>query len=128
MIQDVRSLPYLCMILKSHEYSPSSFLLYDYNGGKYYLVIRLESKKISNTYLYSGGPDLGEAYHMTVFGICQFLGGDLNKNGRYSVFQSLNGDGKILFLVENTTVTVFIQKFDYSITVIFDKINVNTVI
>ena len=85
MIQDVRSLPYLCMILKSHEYSPSSFLLYDYNGGKYYLVIRLESKKISNTYLYSGGPDLGEAYHMTVFGICQFLGGDLNKNGRYLV-------------------------------------------
>ena len=61
---------------------------------------------------------------MAVFGICQFLGrcfGDLNKNGRYSVFQSPNGDGKIQFLIGNTTVTVFIQKSDYGITVIFDK-------
>ena len=38
-----------------------------------------------------------------------------------------NGDGKIQFLIENTTVTVFIQKFDYGITVIFEKINGNTV-
>ena len=60
-----------------------------------------------------------------------FLGGDTViwiKNGRYSVFQSPNGDGKIQFLIENTTVTVFIQKFDYGITVIFEKINGNTVI
>ena len=44
-----------------------------------------------------------------------FLGGDTViwiKNGRYSVFQLLNGDGKIQFRIENTTVTVFIQKFD----------------
>ena len=49
-------------------------------------------------------------------------------NGRHSVFQSLNGDGKIQFLVENTTVTVYIQKFDYVITEIFEKINGNSVI
>ena len=68
---------------------------------------------------------------MTVFGICQFFGrcyGDLNKNGRYSDFHSPNGDGKIQFLIENTTVTVFIQKFDYGDTVIFEKFNGNTVI
>ena len=62
---------------------------------------------------------------MTVFGICQFFGrwyGDF-KNGRYSVFQSPNGDGKIQFLIENTTVAVFRQIFDYGITVIFEKIN-----
>ena len=32
------------------------------------------------------------------------------------------------YLIENTTVTVFIQKIDYGITVIFEKINGNTVI
>ena len=37
------------------------------------------------------------------------------KNGRYSVFQSPNGDSKIQFLIENTTGTVFIQKLDYGI-------------
>ena len=68
---------------------------------------------------------------MTVFGICQFFGryfGNLNKNGLYLVFHLPNGDGKIQFLIENTTVTVFVQKFDYGITVIFEKINGNTVI
>ena len=57
---------------------------------------------------------------MTVFGIRQFLGGDtvnLINNGRYSVFQSPNGDGKMQFLIENTTVTVFLRKFDYGNTV-----------
>ena len=71
------------------------------------------------------------AYDMAVFGICQFGSGDTViwiKNGRYSVFQSPNGDGKIQFLIENTTVTVLIQKFDYGITVIYEKINGNTVI
>ena len=43
------------------------------------------------------------------------------ENGRYSVIQLPNGDGKIQFLIENTTVTVFVQKFDYGITVIFEK-------
>ena len=60
-----------------------------------------------------------------------FLGGDTViwiKNGRYSVFQSPNGDGKIQLLIESTTVTVFVQKFDYIITVIFEKINGNTVL
>ena len=38
------------------------------------------------------------------------------------------GDGKIQFLIENATVKVFVQKFDYGITVIFEKINGNTVI
>ena len=42
---------------------------------------------------------------------------------RYSVFHSPNGDGKIQFLIENTTMTVFIQKFAYGTTVIFGKIN-----
>ena len=50
------------------------------------------------------------------------------ENGRFSVFQSPNGDGKIQFLIETTTVTVFVQKFDYGIAVIFEKINGNTVI
>ena len=50
------------------------------------------------------------------------------KNGRYSVFQSPDGDGKIQYLIENTTVTVFIQTFDYGITVFIEKINGNTVI
>ena len=44
------------------------------------------------------------------------------------VTQSPNGDGKMQFLIENTTMTVFIQTFDYGITVIFEKINGNTVI
>ena len=60
-----------------------------------------------------------------------FLGGETViwiKNGRYSVFQSPNGDGNIQFLIESTTVTVFIHKFDHGSTVIFKKINVNTVI
>ena len=50
------------------------------------------------------------------------------KNGRYSVFKLPNSDGKIQFLIENTTGTVFIQKLDYGITVIFAKLNDNTVI
>ena len=50
------------------------------------------------------------------------------KNGRYSVFQSPGGDGNIQFQIENTTVTVVIQKFDYGTTVIFEKMNGNTVI
>ena len=50
------------------------------------------------------------------------------KNGRYSVFQLPNGDGKMQFLIENTTVTIYIEKFDYGIAVIFEKINGNTVI
>ena len=53
---------------------------------------------------------------MAVFGICQFLDGISIigiKDGRFSVFKSPNGDGKIQFLIENTTGMVFIQKFDY---------------
>ena len=68
---------------------------------------------------------------MTIFDICQFLGGATViwiENGRYSVFQSPNRDVKIQFLMENTTVMVFIQKFDYGITIIFEKINGDTVI
>ena len=38
------------------------------------------------------------------------------------MFESNNGDSKVKFLMENTTVTVFIQKFDYGMTVIFEKI------
>ena len=52
---------------------------------------------------------------MAVFGFCQFDGqyfGNLIKNVQYSEFQAPNGDGKIQFLIENTTVTVFIQIFD----------------
>ena len=44
------------------------------------------------------------------------------------MFESNNVDSKVKFLMENTTVTVFIQKFDYGITVIFEKMNGNTVI
>ena len=68
---------------------------------------------------------------MAVFGICQFFAryfGDLNKNGRYSVYQSPNGDGNMQFLIENTMVTAIIQKFDHGVTVIIEKINGNTVI
>ena len=43
------------------------------------------------------------------------------ENGRYSVFQLPNGDGKLQFLIENTTVTIFIERFDYGFTVIFEK-------
>ena len=50
------------------------------------------------------------------------------KNGRYCVFESPSGDGKIQFLIENTTPTVLVLKLDYGITVIFEKINGNTVI
>ena len=60
-----------------------------------------------------------------------FLGGDTViwiKNRRYSVFQSPNGDGKVQNLIWNTVVTVFVQKFDYDITIIFEKINGNTLI
>ena len=74
---------------------------------------------------------MGEAYKIAVFGICQFFRrhfGNLNKHSRHTVFQAPNGDGKIKFLIENTTVTVFIQNFDYGTTVIFEKINGNTVI
>ena len=49
-------------------------------------------------------------------------------NWRYLVFKSPNGDGKIQFLIENTKMTVFIQKFDYRITAIFEKINGSMVI
>ena len=52
----------------------------------------------------------------------------LIKNGRYLVFQSPNSDGKMQFMIGNTTVTVIIQKLDYGITVIFEKINSNTAI
>ena len=68
---------------------------------------------------------------MGVFSVCQFLDGISVigiKNGRYSVFQTPGSVGKIQFMIENTTVTVFIQKFDDGITVIFDKINGITVI
>ena len=43
-------------------------------------------------------------------------------------FSPHNGDGNIHFQIENTTMTVIIQKFDYGIAVIFEKINSNTVI
>ena len=45
---------------------------------------------------------------MAVFGFANLWNvfGDLNKNGRYLVFQAPNGDDKIQFLIENTTVTV----------------------
>ena len=69
---------------------------------------------------------------MGVLGICQFFGqyfGDLNKIWLvYSIFYPPNGDSKIQFLIEKTTVTVTIQEFDYGVTVIFEKINGNTVI
>ena len=49
-------------------------------------------------------------------------------NKKWSVFQSPDGDGNIQFQIENTTVTEIIQKFNYAMTVIFEKINGNTVI
>ena len=67
---------------------------------------------------------------MTVFGIFRFFGwyfGNLNE--KCSVIGiSVTCDGKIQFLIENTTVTVFIQKSDYGIMVILEKINGNAVI
>ena len=67
---------------------------------------------------------------MAVFGISHFFGryyGNLNK--KYSVFLLPNGDGKIRFFSENTIAKVLvIQQFDYSITVIFDKLIGNMVI
>ena len=71
------------------------------------------------------------AYSMGVFGIFQFFGryfGNLNKNDLYLVFQLPNGDGKIQYLIENTTMTISKQKVGYKNTVIFGKINCNTVI
>ena len=52
---------------------------------------------------------------MVVFGICQFFGRHFD-------------NGRIQFLIENTTVTVFTQKFDYAMSVIFEKIIGDTVI
>ena len=52
----------------------------------------------------------------------------LIKIRQYLVFQPPNSDSKIQFLIENTTVTVFTQKFDYGVTVVFEKINGNTII
>ena len=62
---------------------------------------------------------------MVVFGICQFFGryfGNLNKNGHYLVFHLPNGDGKIQYLIENTTMTISKQQFDGN-TIVFEKIN-----
>ena len=75
--------------------------------------------------------NLSGGYNMAIFGICQLFNGiSLNwiKDGRYSIFQSPNDGGKIQFLIENTKVTVFIQKFYYGTKVIFEKIKSNTVI
>ena len=54
--------------------------------------------------------------------------GDLNK--KWSVFgiTTPSDDGKIQFMIENTMVRLFLQKVDECISVIFDKINSNTVI
>ena len=68
------------------------------------------------------------AYDMAVCSIYQFFErylDDLNKKGQYSVFQTPNGVRKIYFAIENTTMTIIIQKFDYGITVIFDKSKVS---
>ena len=43
-------------------------------------------------------------------------------------FSQLTVTGNMQFLIENTTVTVSIQKFDHGFTVIFEKINDNMVI
>ena len=50
--------------------------------------------------------------------------GNLSKNDRYFGIQAPNIDGKNQFLLENTTVTVIIQKFDCGITVLFVKTTV----
>ena len=50
----------------------------------------------------------------------------MNENGWYLVFQTPDGDSKIQFQIESITVTVFKQKFDYRIMVIFEKINNDT--
>ena len=70
-------------------------------------------------------------YAMMVLGICPFFWqyfGNLNKNSRCSLFQSSDGDSKIQFLNQNTTMTAFIHTFDYGITVIFENSNSNKVI
>ena len=57
----------------------------------------------------------GGAYDIAVFGNYQFFGryfGNLNKSGRYSVFQSPSGDGKIQSLIKNTTVTVLYKNLN----------------
>ena len=66
---------------------------------------------------------------MVVFSNCQFFGryfGNLNK--KWSVFRSTNRDSKIQYLIKDTTVTVFMQKLDYGIMVIFENINSNTAV
>ena len=50
------------------------------------------------------------------------------KNGRYSVFQSPDVDDEIQILIENTTVTIFIQIVECDITVIFEWVNGDMVI
>ena len=62
---------------------------------------------------------------MVVFGICKFFGryfGNMNK--KWTVY----GIWQIQFLIENNTMTVFVQKLDYSITVIYKNINGKTVL
>ena len=49
------------------------------------------------------GVRYGGIQYLPIFG--QYFR-NLNKNGLYLVFQLPNGDGKIQFLIENTTVTV----------------------
>ena len=103
------------------------------NNKKYYykfwtilITSLLRLVKVWSKHHHKGGRT---TWRYSVF--ANILGGDTviwMKNGRYSVFQSTNGDGKIQFLIENTTVTGFVQKFVYGITVIFEKINGNTVI
>ena len=73
----------------------------------------------------------GGSCDIALLDICQIL--DVisvisTKDGRYLVFQSHNGDGKIQSLIENTTVMVFVQKTYYGILVLFEKIYGNTVI
>ena len=58
---------------------------------------------------------------MAVFGICKFFGRYFGNYWRYLVFKLPNGDDKIQFLIENTKVTVYIQKFGYGMTVIVGK-------
>ena len=58
------------------------------------------------------GTYMRAAYNMAVFSICQFFGrhfGSLNK--KWLVCRSPNRDRKTQYLIENTTVTVFIQKY-----------------
>ena len=55
-------------------------------------------------------------YDMAVFSIFYGLLVTLMKNGLYLVFQLQNDNGKIQLLIESSTVTVFMKKFDYGIT------------